>query len=362
MPHVRGRCTRATILMLCVVAILGAPGHLAAEELPAAALWSERTLQRDQPRINRLFRWGDRLLVQADAFYELNVASARVERLRLPGDPHVMDLAPIDRSRAVILSRDARGLYLVVGDLSSVTRRELPEAIRHSFGRARVFGSPGALGVWGGDKLYIERDARRRFRTLELPYRFGEPTASDPLLVSGSRLLVGYDRGEWGGALFAVDLETAHAEALNVTFPLKDLRLDGLGRLWVAGGVEHLAVREGYLWRLEGNTWTTLLEMHSLRKPEVSPGTGWSYGPAVLSAVAFDQAGVPHVLTEQFGVVRYEGGVWTQTTTFWPTEGRTPVRGLEITSDSTIVIATWDAGILLWKRGERQVRRVTLGP
>ena len=103
-----------------------------AEELPASVRWNNGTLQQDQPRIHRLYAWGDQLIVHADGFYFLDIARARLERVTLPGSVSILDLAAMDARRAAILSRDELGLHLLQGTLQSASRTEVPEAIRRS--------------------------------------------------------------------------------------------------------------------------------------------------------------------------------------------------------------------------------------
>jgi len=61
-------------------------------------------------------------------------------------------------------------------------------------------------------------------------------------------------------------------------------------------------------------------------------------------------------------VVRYDAGAWTTMAPFWPNQEPIAVRGLQILSDSTFVMATRDGGVLLWKPGDPTVRRIAARP
>jgi hypothetical protein len=73
-----------------------------------------------------------------------------------------------------------------------------------------------------------------------------------------------------------------------------------------------------------------------------------------------DAAGIPYVLTQGLDVVRYDAGVWTHLTRFWPQRATTHLKTLVIAPDSTLVIGTKGAGVLLWKPGEATLRQVRL--
>ena len=344
-----------------------------AEELPGSVRWNKGILQQDQPRIHRLFAWGDQLIVHADGFYALDIARARLERVTLPGSVSILDLAAIDARRAAILSRDASGLYLLQGSLQSAARIEVSEALRHSQKVLRVFASSATVGVWGGDTLFIERGGHNVFRALQLPVSpvsmgglplsMSEPLASDPVLVTDSTLFVGYDRGEWGGALFSTNLSTGQVESLGIKFPVTDLKIDPAGRLWLTGGLAHGCRRSGYVWRRADRVWSTILATDNHCRENVSEGLApWPLPVDPIESIAFDRAGVPYVLSGRLGVVRYDAGAWTPVAPFWPSQEPVAVRGLQILSDSTFVIATRDGGVLLWKPGDPTVRRITVRP
>src|SRR6266446_3774490 len=192
--------TRKVVLALFIapwILALREAGSGLVEEIPVAAPWTERTLLRNQPRIHRLFRWGDRVIVHADAVYTLDVAGARLDRVSCPGGAPMVDLAPIDANQAAILCRDAGGLYLLRGGLQGAARMELPETVRQSARMLRAFGSAVAVGVWRGDMIYIEHSGQKMFKTLQLPVPLSSSSeASDPVVARDSMLFVGYDRGE----------------------------------------------------------------------------------------------------------------------------------------------------------------------
>jgi hypothetical protein len=74
----------------------------------------------------------------------------------------------------------------------------------------------------------------------------------------GRRLFLGYDDGEWGGDLVALDIDSGalvELEGMNPgsVLPVRALTFDRRGRLWTARGLSHLGGSEGGLYRHLGN-------------------------------------------------------------------------------------------------------------
>jgi hypothetical protein len=83
----------------------------------------------------------------------------------------------------------------------------------------------------------------------------------------------------------------------------------------------------------------------------------WELPPASFDAIAFDEESRLHLLTGELGVVRRDGKRWTRLTPAWP-EGAI-VSGLAVRGE-LLVIATFDAGVLLWNVATGKARRVEL--
>jgi hypothetical protein len=85
---------------------------------------------------------------------------------------------------------------------------------------------------------------------------------------------------------------------------------------------------------------------------------GWDLPLATFDALAFDERGQLHVLTVDLGVVRRDGERWTRLTPGRPEDG-IGVSGLAVRG-GTLVIATYDAGVLLWDVATGKARQVEL--
>jgi len=76
-----------------------------------------------------------------------------------------------------------------------------------------------------------------------------------------------------------------------------------------------------------------------------------------LGGLDVDANGRLHLLLSSYGVVRLDGDELTQMTPAWPRGARGEQLILE---DDTAIIATASSGVLLWKLGTTEARRVEL--
>jgi len=81
-----------------------------------------------------------------------------------------------------------------------------------------------------------------------------------------------------------------------------------------------------------------------LKIPISPPSSSWANGRL-------------HLLLSSYGVVRLDGDELTQMTPAWPRGARGEQLILE---DDTAIIATASSGVLLWKLGTTEARRVEL--
>jgi hypothetical protein len=182
---------------------------------------------------------------------------------------------------------------------------------------------------------------------------------ADHALLAGGALYLGYDRGEWGGALLALDVLTGRCARMKLRagwgLPIRDLRSGPGTALWVVEGLAHLSGREGRLSRSEGKGWRTLCS--SSREGRVA----WDLSPACLDAVDFDGKGRLVLLSGDLGLVRLDGNRWTRLTPDWPRFAF--VSCLHVTPAGVAVVGLYDAGVLLIDLKSRLARRVALeGP
>jgi hypothetical protein len=177
-------------------------------------------------------------------------------------------------------------------------------------------------------------------------------------------LLLGFGAGEWGGALASLDIGTGAWKAYpQVDEPVTDLVAEPNGRPWVAMGLSHLGGRKGSLSHLDASGLTAVAKVDGFVNVVGGAVTharlAWELPPASFDAIAFDEESRLHLLTSELGVVRRDGKHWTRLTPAWPEH--VYVSGLAVRG-ALLMIATFDAGVLLWDVATGKARRVKLTP
>jgi hypothetical protein len=322
----------------------------------AGAPGDPATFGRDQPTVSRLFRWNGTLVVQADIFYTMDVAAGTVAALSIPGADEVLALATMGQV-PLALCRAGHDRKLLSHSGATWTELPLPDDARASGEHAVMAGDASSLVILDGHKVRRLRGTSWTSVSMAAPPRevTGVPRH---LVLDRDHLYVGWDEGEWGGALFVLDVGTGHWGAgPEDGTPVHDLAVDSSGAVWAALGLAHLGGIKGSLWRKDASGWTRVASTSDARD---TGSTGWNLPPDSFEAITFDAQGDPLLLTGTMGIVRREsGGTWTQRTRRWPASHYLYVRGLAL-EGNVAVIASLDAGIWLWDLDHEEVRRIPL--
>jgi hypothetical protein len=162
--------------------------------------------------------------------------------------------------------------------------------------------------------------------------------------------------GEWDGGLWAIEIRSGKIERVPLRGGGKALPVTGLGtgpdgRVWVLEGLAH-GLLYGAVSFQSDNRWELFCN-----SAEGGLKT-WNLPPADLCAFSFDKAGRLYVLSGKLGLARYENGAWTRLTPGWP--DYFGVRSLLLPGDGKAVIATSNAGIMVFDLDSREIRRIAL--
>ncbi len=110
-----------------------------------------------------------------------------------------------------------------------------------------------------------------------------------------------FDRGEWGGGLVELQIESAKATTVRGDSQPCTCVDHGAAAAWATWGLSHMGGRQGVLRSREADgIWRDRLVTQS--KP-------WRWGPATFRAVAVSND-VPYVLADPVGVVAPAGTDW----------------------------------------------------
>jgi hypothetical protein len=326
--------------------------------------------RRDQPTIDRMLRWDGGIVVGADRFYKVDVDRGMAISVSIPGMESIVDLAMRGESEPVALGRNGRGLVLGVRGAAGWSNWPLPEEVRTSSKRYLLAADENTVVLFGEGRCYRVwgKGAPREIPLKPRPEcKFQLMVGGDPhrCFLRDAALYLAHDRGEWGGALLSVKLETGDWSVISDDLPVRELKVDPRGRLWAVEGINHLGHQAGILRVNEDHAWKEFARMGSYDY-EITKQQNWNLPVSPLHSVAFDGKGSPHVLAEYAAIARWDGGRWQLATKGWPRQSFNgalyPIGGdfLDIARDKLAVVSMGDAGIALWDLEGDKLTRVRL--
>ncbi len=361
---------RRHIPLLLLLLLLGVPLSVTAPGFVVprcvAPAWAgqpldEKLFKRGQPYVHRLVAWDGRVVVQADRFYVLDLGRAVASPLDLPGTREVIDVTTWGKDRALALCRADGGLRLLVRHGTGWDELALPTKAHRAATPLTIRADRTGVVLLAGDVLFrwaagVWESVQIRPPPLSHTLMQGRGVQPDHALLAGGRLYLGYDRGEWGGALLSLDVRTGRWEDIDLgdggAWPVRDLRVGPGGQVWVAEGLAHLILAAGRLSSGDGKGWRTNYSLN--REGPDARGVP----PTPLDGVAFDGEGRLVLLGGSVGLVRRKGPGWRRLTPHWPEFAF--VRGLHVTPAGLAVVGLTDGGVLLIDLKSGRARRVVL--
>jgi hypothetical protein len=353
------------LLVLAVVLVLGCqrtaegPGALAVPPTMDASLFT-----RNQPPVRRVFEWDGQVVVESNdglvgefsRYFSLDVEKGVAAPITFPGAEAVLGFK--GKGQALALCRGKADLFLLARQGEGWARQDLPEEIRVASDPPILCADADSVVLLGNQKAFWRKGAG--WESVPFAKRPGSRPGDEMgwvlnhALLAKEKVYLGFDRGEWGGDLLALDLKTGAWEqpplASGGGWPVRDLKLGPGETVWAVEGLAHLGVRHGKLNVFDGNEWKVFCCSSEGKM------SNWNLDPASLDSVGFDGEGRVYVLSGCLGVARYEGGNWTQLTPGWPSFQY--VSSLHITASGVAVIGMYDAGVLLVDLRSNQARRV----
>lgn len=327
---------------------------------------TRRAAARNQPAVRELLHWRGSIIAVGDTCYVVDVANLWASQLQLDADSEVLGLAT-QGTTAVALCGRAKQSWLLMAD-GEGSGQVIPVPTDQPLGAAnvRVAASDGSIVLVTGDVCYrYGTGAWDIIRLAPLPdaVRFlayhGGPLP-DRVLLDDGNFLAAFDRGEWGGGLFRVNLDSREWEALlglgmvgqSQNCPVTDLCRDRRGAIWALQSLGHSGLNECSVWCYEGGRWqilgsTGIAEGHKGHLPRVDG-----------RAIAFDDENRPYVLSGAQGVFRLDQGHWVRVTPDWGEE-YIYVSALLI-ERGLLIIATRDGGMLIYNQGTHLAAYVPL--
>lgn len=249
--------------------------------------------------------------------------------------------------------------FIAVLDGPTPERVDLPPALRDAAPSTPPKGEPNVTA--NNDKIVLFDGSNLHsydgtgWKTVTMGPRktsSGDMGGPNQMVLHEGSLYMAYDRGEWGGALWVVDLATGQpTKAPGPELPVRDLAVDAAGQLWVIRGLAHLGLQEGDARVLASGKWRIVVASEAK-----GPSIGWDIVKEPYDAIAFDKDGKALLLTGSKGVLP-QSSRWAPVMA-WP-QSYMYVQDLEVVG-ATWVIATYDAGVILFDSEKKTVRRVVL--
>lgn len=321
--------------------------------------------ERDQTSTVGLVSWGGGVVVHASPRRFVDVEAGVASVLTVPSCAKVLGVATFAGRPVVLCERIDHRVSVCERDGSAT--RLLPT----SFDGHRPFviaADATTLVVWEPSHVHVA-DAAGGWRTVPTTVPSAPTTRGGPkhAQLAGGELWLGYGAGEWGGAVVAVNLATGasrlelEGEPVGGGLPVTGMATDAQGALWVARGLSHLGMNAGTLERRDGGAWTLVARSPGAFGPGKGlPTAGWNLAATSFDGLALDAAGEPWMVTGSLGLVRRSSvGSFEVLTPGWPSFAY--VTGVALRG-TVAIIATFDAGVLLFDTKTRVTRRVTLGP
>tara|TARA_R110002073_G_scaffold177151_1_gene334895 strand:+ start:6505 stop:7722 length:1218 start_codon:yes stop_codon:yes gene_type:complete len=255
-------------------------------------------------------------------FYVLGRERCQGKRLRAPDGLKVLDLATGANSSRLALAQGEEGGALLEHTGSGWKPLALlPEAISEVSASARLIADGDNVLIVDRSTLWFRQDSTWARMALPDDSQVA-PIASDTLLLVGSRLYVGTQRGEYGGLLAAFDLDTSsntavlvkEASVLELALPVWAMVADAQGQIWAACGLAHLGRREGRVMKFRDDKWAVFAHSDS----KSAPNSSWNLPPAAFVSVQLDHEGRPLVLGRGTGLAKFTGVGWRRIGTNWP--------------------------------------------
>lgn len=328
-----------------------------------------------QPRLRGIGAWnGSAVALSGETAYLAEPGPGLLAPLEIPNCPFVSDLAETserlfalcsDHRKATLLSKSKNA----PGDWTAILR--VTERSR----QPRLAVSKTAISVIGSRHLWFKPARSKKWQRykLDAPSPFGAPATwlgrllavfgpsflvgPEVSLLTDDELFLGWNFGEFGGALFRVPLNHESSALTGDVELVRSMNPNWIteaedGAVWVSAGVSHMGLALGQVLRIEDEAIQVVLDETStcsdpaeaeLRLPQ----------PGEIGGLTLDRDGRPLIVVGDFGILRLEEREVTPLVTsnlslsYSPKEGYSigsPPVGLAVTS-AGLFVATRSLGV-----------------
>jgi len=356
------------------VAFAAQPGTGAA----AGAIATPPTISQ-QPLIRTIYNWGDDVAVITDkwmpskarAIYSLATVDARSSQIipfRAINCDSYDDIAYSSQfGKIVVCGRgDAAQLY----QLTERGWTKFSEPIQGKEFRCTIEGD--RIAAISDTALYLFSSSTKP--SLRISIAIPDFTVANArALLTEQSVLIAYDHGEFGGALYHVDLSQSTTPTKLLDDNVKYLARSPSGAIWAAAGLGHLGYEHGALYRVQGPNAETVAsvsgdimtgeskirEKSGVQFPGLTSVSGLAFGDTDRAIVVFPELGVFELDDNGFSA-RYRGSL-----TFTYDDSLRGLRfiaqsgpvGVVTTTSGDLYVASRSLGVF-WIRGNGQAASI----
>lgn len=323
----------------------------------------------EQPQLNAIQPWNGMLVARADSYDETNA----VWRFRYYHIDPSRGLAPLtvgDCRTVQSVAETSQGVFALCADAqksvlmslqkhmgSGWRQHDLPTELR---GDEILAASRRYLTLISMDKISWLTSNGEWVKTtlMQPPFELTGTVSPQYGLLTDSYLYLGYDQGEFGGALLAIPFNPDSTRPFGPSKQLSSMNVNAIlqdrsGKVWVTGGLAHMDSKWAEIAEVSNGKLTSLLREHPaesprqfngpLRLPKRSDIAGACVTPAGQVLVVAPEVGVLAVSDKLTVVIAEQLRVFYHMPNY--TVGSSPV-GLLCPNENTILIATRSTGVI----------------
>lgn len=338
-------------------------------------------LKVEQPLLKRLLVWNGLIIAEkdwsrTDKYYVCDTIKNRLTRLQIANDTAILDLTETPSSLHVIVQRDDSYFLLTKNkhERKWTTNPLFPDF--NKIKKFRLVANDNLLLIITFDEIFFKQPnstwEKIAIDSLIDEFHTNDYDIPQHCLMTSNSLYLGYDNGEWGGALVEIPISKGDNKTFGkgkfiIEDNIKGLEYSSKGTLWIASGLSHLAIRESGIYtfqkdKLQQVLWPQPRKSKDKPQQDSVPQMHLLFGEkSDLSAFCLKDKEVPLFIMSEFGVFRIqkdsiEEVIKTKLNIEYSLEkgysaGSRPV-GMQIDNNSTIFIAQRSLGVFVYIRNK----------